>query len=111
MFLDTVVTGLQDEAIRTRLRPILEKPDVQDDDLIQQMNVVVSEETERKSKLDSTPCQRNPRVNKVHASQEEGGTVQQGATAMKITPPPPRQERRVFTKTNLRMGDITDKVW
>ena len=42
MFLHAIDTGLQDEAIRIRFRPILEKPDVQDEDLIQQMNVVVS---------------------------------------------------------------------
>ena len=76
MFLRAVYTGLQDEAIRTRLSPILERPDVQDEDLIQQMNVVVSEETERKSKLGSTPRQKNPRVNEVQASQGGGGAAQ-----------------------------------
>ena len=84
MFLHAVDTGLQDDAIRTRLRPILERPDVQDEDLIQQMNVVVSEETERKSKLGSTPRQKNPRVNEVQASQGERGAAQQGATAKKM---------------------------
>ena len=95
MFLHAIDTGLQDEAIRIRLRPILEKPDVQDEDLIQQMNVVVSEESERKSKLGSTPRQRNTRVNEVHASQGEGGSIQQGATAKKLNSPgkeSPREE-------------------
>ena len=95
MFLHAIDTGLQDEAIRIRLRPILEKPDVQDEDLIQQMNVVVSEESERKSKLGCTPRQRNPRVNEVHASQGEGGSIQQGATAKKLNSPgkeSPREE-------------------
>ena len=67
----------------------------QDEDLIQQMNVVVSEESERKSKLGSTPRQRNPRVNEVHASQGEGGSIQQGATAKKLNSPgkeSPREE-------------------
>jgi len=81
MFLHSVDTGLQDEAIRTRLRPVLEKLDVRDEDLIQKMNVVVSEESETKSKMGSTPRQKNPRVNKVHASQGEGGTINQRATA------------------------------
>ena len=48
MFLHAVDTGLQDEAIRTRLRPLLQNPDVQDEDLIQQMNEIVLEETERR---------------------------------------------------------------
>ena len=47
MFLHAVDTGLQDEAIRTRLRPFLQNPDVQV--LIQQMDEIVLEETERKS--------------------------------------------------------------
>ena len=47
MFLHAVDTGLQDEAIRTRLRPFLQNTDVQDEDLIQQMNEIVLEETER----------------------------------------------------------------
>ena len=87
MFLHAIDTGLQDEAIRTRLRPILERPDVQDEDLIQQMNVVMSEETERKSKLGSTPRQKNSRVNEVHATQGEGGPAQSGITAKKMNPP------------------------
>ena len=77
------------------MRPILEKPDVQDEVLIQQMNVVVSEESERKSKLGSTPSQRNPRLNEVHASQGERGSIQQGATAKKLISPgkeSPREE-------------------
>ena len=41
MFLHTVGTGLQVEVIRTRLRPFNQNPDVQDEDLIQQMNEIV----------------------------------------------------------------------
>ena len=37
MFLHAVDTGLQDEAIRTRLRPFLQNPDVQDEVHIQLM--------------------------------------------------------------------------
>ncbi|PFX22176.1 hypothetical protein AWC38_SpisGene13312 [Stylophora pistillata] len=56
--LGEVDTGLQDEAIRTRLRPSLQNPNVQDEDLIQKMNEIVLEETERKSKLGSSTRQR-----------------------------------------------------
>ncbi|PFX26928.1 Retrovirus-related Pol polyprotein from transposon 17.6 [Stylophora pistillata] len=41
MFLHAVDTGLQNEAIRTRLRPSLQNQNVQDDDLIQQMSEIV----------------------------------------------------------------------
>ena len=63
MFLHAVDTGLQDEAIRTRLRPLLQNPVVQDEDLIQQMNEIVLEESERKSKLGSSTRHKNPKVN------------------------------------------------
>lgn len=68
MFLHAVDTGLQDEGIRTRLRPLLQTSYVQDEDLIQQMNEIVLEESERKSKLGSFICHKNPKVNEVHAS-------------------------------------------
>ena len=74
----------------------MERPDVQDEDLIQQMNVVVSEETERKSKFGSIPRQKNPRVNEVHALQGEGGPTQPGITAKKMNSPgkdSPREEQ------------------
>ena len=77
-------TGLQDEAIRTRLRPFLQKPDVQDEDLIQQMNEIVLEETERKSKFGSSTRHKNPKVNEVHASQTGEGAVQPTTTDKKL---------------------------
>jgi len=44
---------------------------VQDEDLIQQMNVAASEETEIKSKLGATNRHKSVKVNEVHASQVE----------------------------------------
>ena len=44
---------LLDEAIRTRLRPLLQNPDAQGEDLIQQINEIVLEEADRKSNLGS----------------------------------------------------------
>ena len=61
MVLHAVDTGLQDEAIRTRLRPLLQTSDVQDEDLMQQMNEIVLEESERKSKLGSSNRHENPK--------------------------------------------------
>ena len=45
---------------------------MQDEVLIQQMNVVVSEETERKSKLGTSNRHKSAKVSEVHASQVEG---------------------------------------
>ena len=77
MFLHAVDTGLQDEAILNRLRPLLQTSDVQDEELIQRMNEIVLEESERKSKLWSSTRQKSPKVNEVHASKIVGGSAQQ----------------------------------
>ena len=49
MFLHAVGTDLQGEAIRNRLRPLHQTSDVQDEELIQRMNDIVLEESERES--------------------------------------------------------------
>jgi len=84
LFLHAVDTGLQDEAIRTKLRPFFLIPDVQDEDLIQQMNEIVLEETERKSNLGSSTRHKNPNVNELHASQPGEGAVQSATTNKKL---------------------------
>lgn len=84
MFLHAVDTGLQDEAVRTRLRPFLQTPDIPDEDLIQQMNVIVSEETERKTKLGSTNRHKSLKVTEVRAAQgKEESTETEGAVGKK----------------------------
>ena len=87
VFLHAVDTGLQDEAIRNRLRPLLQTSDVQDEELIQRMNEIVLEESERKSKLVSSTRQKNPKVNDVHASKIVGGSAQQEITDKKVKSP------------------------
>ena len=84
MFLHAVDTGLQDEAIRTRLRPFLQNPDVQDEVLTQQVNEIVLEETERKSKLGSSTRHKDPKVSEVHASQTGEGAIQPATTDKKL---------------------------
>ena len=51
LFLRSVETGLQDESIRSKIRPFLEDPDVEDEFLIQQLNKAVSAESERLKKM------------------------------------------------------------
>ena len=53
-----------EDSIRGRIRPFLPKSGVQDEDLIQQMNVVMSEEMKRKSKLglSTPPVTKLPRL-------------------------------------------------
>ena len=72
MFLYALYTSLQDETIRTRMRPLLQTVGVQDEDLIQRMNETVLKETERKSKLGSSTRHKNPKVNEMHTLQTGG---------------------------------------
>ena len=54
LFLHAVEPGLQDESVRNKLRPFLQKVRVTDEELMEQVNVVVSEESERKGKFGAT---------------------------------------------------------
>lgn len=53
LFLRTVETGLQDESIRVKLIPYLKDASIMDEDLIQELDAVVSSERERSRKLKS----------------------------------------------------------
>ena len=47
LFRHVIETGLQSETIRTKIRPLLLKPDVSDDELMAKLNIASSEECER----------------------------------------------------------------
>ena len=64
-FLHSIETGLVSQAIRLRIRPVLEKPNVTDEELIQAMRVAVSNEAERSNKLSAD---KSTKVNLVHDS-------------------------------------------
>ncbi len=51
LFIHVVETGLQQESIRAKLRPLLEKPSVNDEELMDKVNLAVSAETERQNKM------------------------------------------------------------
>eukprot|EP00794_Sanderia_malayensis_P020651 gene20651-22689_t len=51
MFLHAVETGLISTILRTRMRPHLQKPGVTDAELINELNIAVTEESERNLKL------------------------------------------------------------
>ena len=51
VFINTIETGLMDESIRTRLRPILQQQKLPDENLIREVNLAMSSENERMSKL------------------------------------------------------------
>ena len=70
LFLHAVETGLQDEAVRNKLRPFLQKAEITDEELMEQINVAVSEESERRGKLGASNC-KNLRVNVLEADGEK----------------------------------------
>ena len=64
VFINAVETGLADEAIRTRMRLYLEMPNISDEVLIREMNVAMTTESERSSKLGTT--RRSARQNQTN---------------------------------------------
>jgi len=62
LFRRTVEAGLQDDSIRTKLRPFLINPVVEDEELIHQLNVAVSAEEERMKKLKNQSKGNSPTV-------------------------------------------------
>ena len=51
VFIHVVETGLQQESIRAKLRPLLVKPSVHDEELMDKVNLAVSAEMERQNKM------------------------------------------------------------
>ena len=66
LFLHSLETGLQQEAVRTKLRPFLQDTDISDEKLIEHMNLIVSTETERLKKFVSAGQSKQKRVNNVN---------------------------------------------
>ena len=67
LFLHMLETGLQDEAVRAKLRPFLEKTTVSDEQLLEKINQVMSAEMERCNKM-SSGGKKGWRVNQVGTS-------------------------------------------
>ena len=58
-FLKSLETGLHDDILVTNLRPILQTPDISDEDLMKHVNELASNQAERQSKLE----QKSAKVN------------------------------------------------
>ena len=99
LFLHAVETGLQDESVRNKLRPFLQKVGVTDEELMEQINVVVSEESERKGKLGATN-HKNIRVNSLEVDGEQvepGGQTQSKKPGSKKEAKSDRPDRLMVT--------------
>ena len=51
LFIHVVETGLQQESVQAKLRPLLDKKGVTDEELLEQLNKAVSAESERNNKM------------------------------------------------------------
>ena len=67
LVLHVLETGLLDEAVRAKLRPLLEKTTVSDEQLLEKINQIMSVETERYDKM-SSGSKKGLRVNQVETS-------------------------------------------
>lgn len=65
LFRHVIEIGLQSETIRTKMRPLLSKPDVSDEELMETLNIASSEECERENKLRSTAREHKATINEV----------------------------------------------
>ena len=76
MFLHAVETGLISNTLRTRMRTHLQRPDVTDAELINELNVAVTEESECNLKL-GLGQKGKAKVNQVPSTTDEKSSVQE----------------------------------
>ena len=68
LFLHALETGLADETIRAKVRPLTQDPQVADEDLIEVMSLAISAETERSNKFSLTSKGKSAKVYTVESS-------------------------------------------
>ena len=62
LFLHALETGLADETIRAKVRPLTQNPEVVDEDLVEVMSLAISAETERSNKFSLTSKGKSAKV-------------------------------------------------
>ena len=75
LFLHVVETGLQDEAVRAKLRPLLEVTSVTDEQLMEKVNRIMSAEAEHQNKV-GVAGRKGARVNQVGTALPPGNQTQ-----------------------------------
>jgi len=60
LFTHAVETGLRDEIVRNKLRPVLHKTEITDEELMESLNKIVSVESERQLKLGTRNAKQSP---------------------------------------------------
>ena len=70
LFLHAVETGLADETIRAKIRPLTQNPKVADEDLIGAMSLAISAEAERSNKFNLTSKGKSVKVSTIESAAE-----------------------------------------
>ena len=79
VFLQTLESGVQSENIRTRLRPMLEKHDVSDEEIIHQLSSAVSGEEDRQKRLQQAGMSKHARISKMPLEDDDGNRHRVGS--------------------------------
>lgn len=104
LFCRTVETGFQDDSIRTKLRPFLSNPLVEDEELIHQLNVAVSAEEERMKKLKNQSKGKSPTVSQVSQESLEPTKVPPGKV------PTPKEDAKSTDTTKAELQELKAAV-
>ncbi|XP_033182193.1 uncharacterized protein LOC117152945 [Anabas testudineus] len=72
MFMHTILTGLQNDNIKTDLQPYLLQPATSDELLLERLNMACANEKERQDKKRQTAPQRHPAVHAIQSSDLNG---------------------------------------
>ena len=70
LFLHAVETGLADETIRAKIRPLTQNPKVADEDLIGAMSLAISAEAERSNKFNLASKGKSVKVSAIESAAE-----------------------------------------
>ena len=87
LFLHAVLTGLQNDSIRSDLQPCLLQSDTSDEVLLERVNIACANEKERQDKRKHVATTRTTNVNIVHTS--EGGGEKKTVTPSNVNALPP----------------------
>jgi len=77
LFLHALETGLADETIRAKVRPLTQNPQVADEDLVEVMSLAKSAETERSNKFSLTSKGKSAKVYTVESPADKSAKKEQ----------------------------------
>ena len=84
LFLHCIETGLRDDVVRVKLRPLLQKPTVLDEELIREVTIAATTEFERKAKFLASQKQCTPKATCSHVATP--GNDKENTDKMKVDP-------------------------